>query len=396
MTAANTSTSRTDILITAIAPASWGMTYLVTTELLPDGRPLLAGALRALPAGIALALIGRARPHRSWWWRAAVLGVLNIGAFFALLFVAAYRLPGGVAATLGSVQPLIAAALAAVLLGERLRRNVLVAGMLGVAGVSLLVLRATAQLDAIGVLAGLAATISMATGVVLTKRWGRPVPLPAFTSWQLLAGGLLLMPLSLVVEGAPPALSAANVAGFAWLASGGGAIAYMLWFRGVARVPVGQVSLLGIMSPLVATFAGWVALDQTLTNAQLVGVALALSAMWLGQRPAHRTTAPVEPSTAPVETSPSGMAAPRQHQARSGDAVALTSAGYLAMASASRSSRVLLQPASGWGTSTTLPTVRRPTSARCAAAASASANGGLTSGTSRPASSSPTARTDSA
>src|SRR5688572_24161737 len=138
MTAASTSTSRTDILITAIAPASWGMTYLVTTELLPDGRPLLAGALRALPAGIALALVGRARPQGSWWWRAAVLGVLNIGAFFALLFVAAYRLPGGVAATLGSVQPLIAAGLAAVLLGERLRRNVVVAGMLGVAGVSLL------------------------------------------------------------------------------------------------------------------------------------------------------------------------------------------------------------------------------------------------------------------
>ena len=278
---------RRDILITAIAPASWGMTYLVTTELLPDGRPLLAGALRALPAGIALALIGRARPHGSWWWRSAVLGVLNIGAFFALLFVAAYRLPGGVAATLGSVQPLIAAGLAAVLVGERLRRTVLVAGLIGIAGVSLLVLRSNAQLDALGIAAGLAATTSMATGVVLTKRWGRPVALPAFTSWQLLAGGLLLLPLSLAVEGTPPALTAANLAGFAWLASGGGAIAYMLWFRGIARVPVGQVSLLGMMSPLVATFVGWVVLDQTLTVLQLAGVVLALSAMWLGQRPAQ-------------------------------------------------------------------------------------------------------------
>ncbi|HEY3486398.1 MAG TPA: EamA family transporter [Ilumatobacteraceae bacterium] len=334
------STRRTDIFVTALAPASWGMTYLVTTELLPDGRPLLAGALRALPAGLALAFVGRALPHGAWWWRAAVLGVLNIGAFFALLFVAAYRLPGGVAATLGSVQPLIAAGLAAVLLGERLRRNVVVAGMLGVAGVTLLVLRANAHLDALGVLAGFAATTSMATGVVLTKRWGRPVPLPAFTSWQLLAGGLLLMPLSLAVEGAPPALSASNIAGFAWLASGGGAIAYMLWFRGVARVPVGQVSLLGIMSPLVATFAGWLALDQTLTPAQFVGVLLALSAMWLGQRQPRRTPVPTpdRPSSepAPVQT---GSAPRWSHSTRSGDAIALTSAAYLATSSASRSSR---------------------------------------------------------
>ena len=42
---------------TALAPAAWGTTYLVTTELLPPGRPLLAGALRALPAGLVLAAV---------------------------------------------------------------------------------------------------------------------------------------------------------------------------------------------------------------------------------------------------------------------------------------------------------------------------------------------------
>ena len=39
---------------TALAPATWGTTYAVTSELLPSGRPLLSGALRALPAGLAL------------------------------------------------------------------------------------------------------------------------------------------------------------------------------------------------------------------------------------------------------------------------------------------------------------------------------------------------------
>ena len=45
--------------ITALAPLSWGTTYLVTSELLPPGRPLLAAVLRALPAGLLLLALTR-------------------------------------------------------------------------------------------------------------------------------------------------------------------------------------------------------------------------------------------------------------------------------------------------------------------------------------------------
>jgi len=276
-----------DVAVTSLAPAAWGLTYLATTELLPPGRPLLAGAARALPAGLLLAAIARQRPHGVWWLKAAVLGVLNIGAFFALLFVTAYRLPGGVAATLGAVQPLIAAGLATTLLRERLRATVTIAGIIGMVGVGLLVLRAGAQLDTVGVLAGLAGATSMATGVVLTKRWGRPVPLAAFTSWQLIAGGLLLTPLALIVDGIPADLTARNLIGFTWLATGGTAVAYLLWFRGIAELPVSQVSLLGLASPIVATLSGWIVLHQTLSGTQLLGGALVLTALWYGQRPSQ-------------------------------------------------------------------------------------------------------------
>ncbi len=246
-----------------------GTTYIVSTELLPADRPILAGLLRALPAGIGLALVTRTRPIGTWWVKAAVLGALNIGGFFALLFYAAFRLPGGVAATLGAVQPLVAVGLAAVLLSERLRRVTLVASTLGVVGVALLVLRADAELDSIGILAGLAGAVSMAVGVVLTKRWGRPVPLLAFTSWQLIAGGLVLLPLTIAIEGLPTTLTTTNIVGFVWLATVGTAIAYSLWFRGIQLLPVAQVSILGLLSPLVATLAGWIVLDQTLSTGQL-------------------------------------------------------------------------------------------------------------------------------
>jgi probable blue pigment (indigoidine) exporter len=285
------STVRT-ALLTALAPAVWGTTYAVTTQWLPEDRPLLAAMLRALPAGLVLLAVGHRLPRGSWWWRAAVLGTLNIGAFFALLFVSAYRLPGGVAATLGAVQPLVVAGLAAALLAERVRLRTALAGLAGVTGIALLVLRADARLDGAGLAAGLAGTVCVALGMVLTRRWGRPVPLLTFTGWQLAAGGLVLVPVVLAVEGLPAGLTAQNVGGFAYLGVVGTAAAYALWFRGLERLPVAAVSFLGLLSPVVATVVGWIALGEGLTAGQLAGMVLALAGLAVGATTPRTPVAP--------------------------------------------------------------------------------------------------------
>ncbi len=273
------------IALTALAPASWGTTYAVTTQFLPPDRPLFTGLVRALPAGLLLLAITRVLPRGAWWWKSAVLGALNIGAFFPLLFLAAYRLPGGLAAVVGSVGPLFVAGLAAALLGERPTVRTLLTGVTAAFGVSLVVLKAAGALDALGVLAALAATASMSAGTVLTKRWGRPEgasPL-ALTGWQLTAGGLLIAPLALLVEGAPPAPDARAVGGYLYLALANTAVAYWLWFRGIGRLTATQVTFLGPLSPLTAAIVGWAALGQVLTPLQLLGMALAFGATVAGQ-----------------------------------------------------------------------------------------------------------------
>ncbi|MFK0332440.1 EamA family transporter [Rhizobium sp. NPDC090275] len=293
-----------DVLATALAPAIWGSTYFVTTSYLPHGYPLTVAMLRALPAGLLLLAAVRRLPQGIWWLHAFVLGALNFSFFWAMLFVSAYRLPGGVAATVGAIQPLIVILLSRLVLGRPIKALAVLAGLVGMAGVGLLVLTPGAALDPVGVLAGLAGAISMACGTVLTRRWTPPVSSLTFTAWQLTAGGLLLVPVALIAEPALPQPTLENVLGMAWLGLIGAALTYILWFRGLARIEPSAASSLGFLSPVVATLLGWLALGQVLTPAQLCGFAMVLASVWFSQRvsmPARlEAKSVVEPAVTPT------------------------------------------------------------------------------------------------
>ncbi|MFK4850820.1 EamA family transporter [Microbacterium sp. ZW T6_19] len=290
------------VFLTAIAPMAWGTTYLVTTELLPAGHPLLAGLLRALPAGLIAIAIGRSLPRGSWWIKALVLGILNIGAFFPLLFLAAERLPGGVAAAVAGVQPLIILMLGTLVLHERIRPLTATAAVVGAGGVALVVLGPAAQLDVLGILAALGGVTATAFGMILTKRWGRPVGVGpvAYAGWQLTAGGLFLLPLTLLLEGAPPEIDGAAAAGYLWLGTVGGLLAYTLWFRGIQQLPVIAPGLLALLSPVVATILGAAVAGETFAPVQVVGLLLVLGALVAGQL-VTRPKGVVPPVTGPAE-----------------------------------------------------------------------------------------------
>lgn len=271
--------------LTALVPMIWGTTYIVTTHLLPEGHPLFAAMMRSLPAGLLALLLTRRLPSGSWWWKSLVLGTLNMGAFFPLLFVAAQRLPGGVAATLVSAQPIVVAFLAVAILHERLSTWRVAWGAVGMFGVALVVLGPEAALDPLGVLACLGGVASMGTGVVLTKKWGRPEGVSAvgLAGWQLTAAGLVLLVPALLADGVPPGIDGRAIAGYVWLGLFGALITYSLWFAGIRRLPVAAAALLGLLSPLVAALLGAFIPGETLTATQLTGFVLALAATGAGQ-----------------------------------------------------------------------------------------------------------------
>lgn len=272
-----------DIFLTALAPILWGTTYIVTTEFLPPGHPLLVAALRSLPVGLLMTLTVRQLPRGIWWWRILLLGSLNIGIFQSLLFVAAYRLPGGVAATAGAIQPLLVILFARMLLQEKASKLSMMAAIAGFGGVGLLVLNPNARLDMVGIGAAIAGAVAMGLGTVLMKRWQNPVSILVFTAWQLTVGGLMLLPIALIIEEPITSLSAVNLGGLLYLGLIGTGFAYILWFRGIDKLNTAAMSSLGLISPLIATLIGFVFLHQTLTLLQLTGMVIVLISVFLGQ-----------------------------------------------------------------------------------------------------------------
>lgn len=272
------------VLSCAVGPALLGTAFL-TIQQLPV-TPLWNAVERVLPAGLALLLLRPARPRGVWWARSLALGVLNFGAFFALQALASHRLPGAVVSTITATQTLLVAALA-LMLGEGIAARQVGAALVGVGGVALLVLHGEQHFDPSGVLAALVLACFAALGLLLTRRWGIPSRAHhlSATAWQMLAGGVSLLPFAAAVEGAPPAMTTGQILAALWLALGATAAAFALFFGGLhAGITPTTVSRLALLSPVVATVFGWALLGEELNPAQLVGVGLVLAAQLLDAR----------------------------------------------------------------------------------------------------------------
>ncbi|MDM8359042.1 ABC transporter permease [Pandoraea communis] len=278
-----------DALLTALAPMIWGSTYIVTTQLLPPDRPFTAALIRVLPSGLLLLLYARRWPARRDWGRLVVLSALNIGAFQALLFVAAYRLPGGLAAVVGAIQPLLVMGLAWGVEHRRPLATTAWAALAGVAGMGVLLLSPGTVFEPVGILAALAGAASMAMGTYLTRRWRLDMPVLALTGWQLLLGGLMLVPVAWLADAPLPALTMWQTLGYLYLSIAGALLAYALWFRGIARLAPVAVSSLGLLSPLTAVVLGWVLLGQAIKGVAFVGLAMVFASILAVQWTASRS-----------------------------------------------------------------------------------------------------------
>jgi probable blue pigment (indigoidine) exporter len=282
-------------LVTAIAPIAWGTNYFVTHEYLPTGYPLYGAVFRALPAGLLLLVLARRLPRGIWWWRSLLLGVCNMGAFFALIYLASQLLPVSLASTIMSASPLTMALFAWALLAERPTVPVLAGAAAGIAGVCLLLGTGATAVNLRGVAASVAALTMSSCGYVLAKKWGRADGPIATTSWQLIAGGLVVIPFAVIFEGSPPHLDLPAIGGFVYVGVVATALAFTAWFTGLRHLSAATVGLIGLLNPVTGVLLGVLVSGEVLTVQQVLGLALVLGGITLS-RP--RRGSRVEPTRA--------------------------------------------------------------------------------------------------
>jgi probable blue pigment (indigoidine) exporter len=271
------------------AAVLWGFTYIITTTMLPH-NPVFIGAVRALGGGVLLLALARQGVPRGYWPKLVAMGTLNFGVFFSLLFVSAIRLPGGVAGTFQTLGPLVSILLAWLLLRQPPTLIKIGSIIIGWIGVTLVILRADAGMDMIGVVAALFSVVAGSLGGVLINRWGRPteMSLTAFTAWQMLIGGAELAVLALLIGDLPAALDGKAVLGLAIVAVVLTALPFILWFRAIVALGAASVIPFVLVTPIIAFILDAVIRSVVPSPMQLVGVALVMAGLivnqWAGAR----------------------------------------------------------------------------------------------------------------
>ncbi len=263
-----------------------------------DLAPHLAfAAARAALAGACLLALGailrRPAPHDRQCW--LLIGVAALGAttlgFFGMFHAAEYISPG-LATVVANAQPLIAAALAHALLGERLAAGGKAGLAIGVAGVAAIawpgVASGPVQSSALGIgYVALAAT-GVAVGNIAMKRLaGRVDPIMAM-GFQLLLGAAPLALLSVLTEDASAfTWSATLLLILVLLSVLGTALAFWLWFDALGNVELSRANAFIFLVPLFGLAAGAVFFEERLGWIQGLGVGLVVLGVLLAQRGTH-------------------------------------------------------------------------------------------------------------
>ncbi|KXF80463.1 DMT family transporter [Enterovibrio coralii] len=265
-------------ILAALVPLLWGSTYAAVGLYLQDMTPFWVAVWRALPAGLLLLLLKPGKPPLPWS-KMTLLSVLNIALFFPLLFIAAYRLPGSVAGTLGATLPLQLMFMQWLVEGKKPEWKMLGLAIIGLSGV-MLILNPSADIDPIGAIAALTATALVARASLWLKSW--PVTdIFRLTAWQLTLGGLLLLPIAFLVEGAPKMVTLQEVPGLVWVSLFNTAFAYWAYTRSIKRIGPDAMAMLGMVNPIAAVTLGVVLVGEVLGPYQWIGIGLVFLSLGL-------------------------------------------------------------------------------------------------------------------
>lgn len=270
-------------LLALLVVVIWGANFVVIDAGQADVPPLLFLALRFLV--VCLPAIFLLKPPPIGWRNIVAIGATLSLAQFALLYVALMLgMPPGLASLLLQTQVIFSILVAAVALGERPTRRQLIGALIGMAGLSIVIVGHSQVAPWLPLVVTLLSALAWTVGNVLTRRskarsglslvvWsGAVVPLPALA-------------LSLVIDSPPvvwqalTSLSWVAIASTVYTAVFASLIGYGIWNSLLARYPTSAVVPFTLLVPVVGILTAWLVQGEVPTIAEFVGGAIMLGGL---------------------------------------------------------------------------------------------------------------------
>ena len=273
--------SRPRVLL-ALVISSWAIAWPMIKIGVATVPPIWFACFRyAIAAACLFALLGVRReaaiPPRGDWPLVAVSGVLQMAAYSALVALALTVLPPGRASVLAFSTPIWVVPLAAWWLRERTSRAAVVGAGFGVLGVLAIAAPAFSAGDGEQLLADamlLGAAVAWAISIVAVRAHRFTATTLALAPWQMLVAACLLLPLAVVVEGAPPPVGPSGAVSLAFVGPVATAFAYWAVVEVGRHVRAAVLSMALLAAPALGILISALALGESVGVSLLAGVLL--------------------------------------------------------------------------------------------------------------------------
>ncbi|MCJ2033616.1 DMT family transporter [Methylobacterium sp. J-068] len=285
----------TPALVPALFVLIWATGFVAARFVAPHAEAFTFVAIRVV--GVALILAGLARVlgarwprNRADWLHAALAGVLMQGIYVIGVFWSVqHGLPAGIAALVGSLQPLLTAMLAGPVLGERVSRRRWLGIAAGFSGALLVLAPKVGAPDSAGIpvpalAACLAAMVAMTGGTLLQKSRGGGADLLSNAAIQFVGAAFLAVPVALMLgtgrfDASPPLWW-----GLAWSILVNSVAGILLLLALIRRGAVAGVASLLFLVPPVSAVMAYALFGEALAPVQMGGMALAAMGVAIASR----------------------------------------------------------------------------------------------------------------
>jgi drug/metabolite transporter (DMT)-like permease len=273
----------------------WSSAFSAAKIALADCPPLLLLTARFLIAG-AVMLGAAAVSGVSWRNLArrdlialAGLGIANNALYLGLNYIGMRSISSGLSALIVSMNPVLTALLATMVLDERMTWRKAAGLLLGVGGVAFIVeSRIVGGIDSpVGIMFTIAALISMVGGTILFKYLAPNGGLWIGNGVQNLAGGLVLVPFAFTLESVGEVTPTWSlIIALAYSALLVSVVGYLLWFHLLTTSGATAASAYHFIMPPLGMLFGWLLLGEHVAPADLVGIVPVALGIYLVTRPA--------------------------------------------------------------------------------------------------------------